>query len=53
MPETVKHERYGPPLPTADEAAAAGRMGHNLRCSRCGGYGSQWISGARQTLDGA
>ena len=48
MTETRKQERYGPPLPTADEAAAAGRRGHNIRCNRCGGYGAQWISGARK-----
>lgn len=38
---------YGPPLATAKEAAEAGRMGHNLRCNRCGGYGAQWVEGAR------
>lgn len=38
---------YGPPLPTPEEAAAAGRMGHNLQCNRCGGYGASWIPGMR------
>lgn len=38
---------YGPPLPTAEKAADAGRMGWNLRCNRCGGYGATWIPGMR------
>ncbi|MGW3383284.1 hypothetical protein ACWDCO_24250 [Streptomyces albogriseolus] len=44
---TPTREPYGPPLPTADEAAAAGRMGWNLRCNSCGGYGATWIPGMR------
>lgn len=38
---------FGPPLPTAEEAAAAHRMGWNLRCNNCGGYGATWIPGMR------
>lgn len=38
---------FGPPLPTAEEAAAAHRMGWNLRCNRCGGFGATWIPGMR------
>lgn len=38
---------YGPPLPTEAEAREAGRMGHNLRCNRCGGYGATWIAKMR------
>lgn len=47
MATTRDARLYGPPLPTAEEAAAAGRMGHNLRCNRCGGYGASWIPGMR------
>lgn len=43
----TKETMHGPPLPTPEEAAAAGRMGHNLRCNKCGGYGAVWIPGAR------
>lgn len=46
MPETVTDRRaraFGPPQPTAEEAAEAGLIGWNLRCNRCGGYGAQWI----------
>jgi hypothetical protein len=34
---------FGAPLPTAEEAAEAGRMGWNLRCNHCGLYGAAWI----------
>jgi hypothetical protein len=40
---TKTRDNYGPPLPTAEEAAEAGRMGWNLRCNNCGGYGATWI----------
>ena len=43
----TREEMHGPPLPTPEEAAAAGRMGHNLRCNKCGGYGAVWIPKAR------
>jgi len=38
---------FGPPLPTAEEAATTGRIGWNLRCNNCGGYGATWIPGMR------
>lgn len=38
---------YGPPLPSPEEAAAARRMGWNLRCNSCGGYGATWVPGMR------
>lgn len=44
--ETAR-DPFGPPLPTAEEAAAAHRMGWNLRCNSCGGYGATWIPGMR------
>lgn len=44
---TATRGSFGPPLPTPEEAAAAHRMGWNLRCNRCGGYGAAWIVGAR------
>lgn len=44
---TTQDNPYGPPLPTAEEAARAGRMGWNLRCNYCGGYGASWIRGMR------
>ena len=49
MPDntTTTRDPFGPPLPTAEEAAAAGRMGWNLRCNSCGGYGATWIPGMR------
>jgi hypothetical protein len=37
----------GSPLSTPEEAAAAGRLGWNLRCNRCGLFGARWISGMR------
>ncbi|MFD2421637.1 hypothetical protein [Amycolatopsis pigmentata] len=42
---TFRAERRsgGDPLPTAEEAAKAGRIGWNLRCNRCGMYGARWI----------
>jgi hypothetical protein len=40
---TPTREPFGPPLPTAEEAATAGRIGWNLRCNNCGGYGATWI----------
>jgi hypothetical protein len=47
MTTETKPDRFGPPLPTAEEAAAAHRMGWNLRCNNCGGYGATWIPGMR------
>ena len=44
---TKTREGFGPPLPTPEEAAEAHRIGWNLRCNRCGGYGATWIVGAR------
>jgi len=44
----VTAQRFGPALPTTEEAREAGRNGWNLRCNRCGGYGAQWIPGARR-----
>lgn len=44
---TETTDAFGPPLPTPGEAAEAGRMGWNLRCNRCGGYGATWLVGAR------
>lgn len=38
---------FGPPLPTAGDAAEAGRLGWNIRCNFCGGYGATWIADAR------
>jgi len=46
-PTAELREPYGPPLPTAEEAAAAGRSGWNLRCNSCGGYGATWIPDMR------
>lgn len=40
---TATRDPYGPPLPTAEEAADAHRIGWNLRCNNCGGYGATWI----------
>jgi hypothetical protein len=34
---------FGPPLPTAEEAREAHRVGWNLRCNSCGLYGATWI----------
>jgi hypothetical protein len=42
-PTTAAREPFGSPLPTAEDAASAGRMGWNLRCNSCGGYGATWI----------
>lgn len=44
MSTPTKRERaFGPPKPTAEEAAEAGLVGWNLRCNRCGDYGATWI----------
>lgn len=43
MTTTPARDPFGPPLPSAEEAATAGRMGWNLRCNNCGGYGAAWI----------
>ena len=43
MTTDTARDPFGPPLPTAEEAAAAHRMGWNLRCNNCGGYGATWI----------
>lgn len=43
MTTTPARDPFGPPLPSAEEAANAGRMGWNLRCNSCGGYGATWI----------
>jgi hypothetical protein len=40
---TKTRDHFGPPRPTAEEAAAAGVIGWNLRCNRCGGFGATWI----------
>lgn len=42
-PLTREQIAFGPPLPTAEEAAAAHRVGWNLHCNSCGGYGATWI----------
>lgn len=47
MKASPTRDPYGPPLPTAAEAADAHRMGWNLRCNLCGGYGATWIHGMR------
>lgn len=47
MNAATTRDPFGPPLPTAEEAANAGRMGWNLRCNSCGGYGATWIPGMR------
>lgn len=47
MPDQTKAELFGAPLPTDREAADAGRMGWNLRCNSCGGYGAAWVPNMR------
>lgn len=42
-----RDEAFGPPLPTPEEATEAHRVGWNLRCNSCGGYGADWIPGMR------